>query len=545
MRSIMCLGVLALGMTAACGDSFTQVEPSKEDGGAGPINGGGKEDTGAMDAPINVVDAQPPPPQCDGTKRPDQDACVISEAFGVFVSASKGSDSAGNGSRTQPYATITKAIAAGKQAGRRVYACMESYNESVDFAAGVDVYGYFDCFSSWKVTSNRARIVAPKSPATTANNVSSETRVESLEIVSPDLTGPGASSIGLIANNSGGLHFVNAKIHAGVAGKGADGSTGIQLTESGNKNGTAGAEETDCNLVPIKQNWLCQSRRSTVAGSFMKCVGELGHDPAPSGAGGTGGNYGVACGGTCFSTYFPNADGAPNVSSAQVAKGGVVSGPWLGGDGVVGQSGMNGSVGGAIGTLSANGYVTSDGTKGMAGFPGQSGGGGAGRMPGLENSPAGYGTTADIWGSSGGSGGTGGCPGLPGTAGQGGGASLGVLSVSSPMTFEVSTIESSMGGAGGVGGAASQPTAGGSGGAAPKYWNGVTLFTLSGRGGNGGAGGLGSAPASGGGGPSIAVAYSSGAPKLVGDTLTQGKGGTGGGFDPHALDGLSVDKYAF
>lgn len=546
MRSLKCLGVLVLGMTVACGDHFKSSEPNKGDSGAGAINGGGQEDDAgakdsAKDAPISLVDAQPPP-QCDGTKRPDQDACVIDEAFGVFVSASKGNDSTGNGSRTLPFATLTKAIIAGMQAGRRVYACAETYAESIDLANGVDVYGYFDCTANWKVTMTRAKVLSPKSPAATATNITKDTRVDSLDVVSPDVSAAGGSSIGLLANNSGGLHIVNTKVHAGSAGKGADGSVAIQLTESGNKNGHGGSPETYCQGA-----FFCEQSHDSQPGGSMTCVGEGGHDPVAGGAGGSGGYYTLdqPLQWVFVANKPATGSGLPLVANGQVAKGGVYNGAILGDFGVRGADGSNGSHA-ALGTFGPSGYTPANGTSGGAGAPGQSGGGGAGGDPGVLHDANWYAPKdIGVWGSSGGSGGAGGCPGLAGASGKGGGASIGVVAVSSAMTFDSSIIESSTGGGAGSGGAPSKPTTGGTFGGAPM--NNITY--LAGRGGSGGDGGNAGWSGSGAAGPSVAIAYSSNAkPKVIATTLSQGKGGAGTpaiNNTPSQPDGVSVDKLAF
>src|SRR5450432_847177 len=127
MRTIG-FGVLSL-VLVACGDSFTATKEP-------PVTGG--------DAGAGLVDAQPPP-NCDATKLPTEDACVITEAFGVFVSSTFGNDANADGSRSKPFATLSKGIAAAKQANRNVYACAEKYPENVEFADGVSVFGYFWC----------------------------------------------------------------------------------------------------------------------------------------------------------------------------------------------------------------------------------------------------------------------------------------------------------------------------------------------------------------------------------------------------------------
>lgn len=547
--------MMAVGlMVGACGGSGGGASVGDDAGGTGPaVSGGGENDAGA-DA-IAVVDAGPPPAACDATKLPTEDACVVDEPFGVFVSASLGSDVKGDGSRARPFATVAHGIAAGAQASRRVYACAESYAENVTLADGVSVFGYFDCASGWTVGAGHARVVAPKSPAAIASGITKATRIEALDLVAPDVSGAGASSIGLSAQGSPGLRFVHATLHGGAAGKGADGASGTQLTLSGG-DGTAGGIE---GAFTVFKGVVIYTPNDSVAGAAGKCLGESGHDPASGGDSGSGGKFKATevDFGLSKSYYFvaesPAAgNGTPAVASTGTAAGGTQSSR-TGGDGSPGAPGASGSTGSAVGTFSASGYQTSDGTPGTSGAPGQSGGGGAGQ--GMTSTTSSLGRTADyypigsdVWGTSGGTGAAGGCPGLAGTSGQGGGASVGVLAIASAMSFESSVIESSAGGAGGKAGVPSKPTGGGSGGLG--VWQGLTM--ISGRGGNGGFGGLAGWSGSGGGGPSIAIAFKGGAPSTIATTLSPGKPGAGapaqtspGGTVPASPDGLSKEQYSF
>jgi hypothetical protein len=91
---------------------------------------------------------------CNGACLPDSDdpsadACVISDAFGVFVSPS-GSDSNAC-TKTAPCATITHGISVAHAANKRIYVCAGAYAENVVINAssdGAQVFGGFDC-SGW------------------------------------------------------------------------------------------------------------------------------------------------------------------------------------------------------------------------------------------------------------------------------------------------------------------------------------------------------------------------------------------------------------
>src|SRR5262249_12445810 len=76
-----------------------------------------------------------PPVEC----RPSQDNPAIDDSCGVFVSSSNGDDGAGKGTRAKPYATLRGALAAAE--GRPVYACAETFKESIVLTRSATVYG--------------------------------------------------------------------------------------------------------------------------------------------------------------------------------------------------------------------------------------------------------------------------------------------------------------------------------------------------------------------------------------------------------------------
>jgi hypothetical protein len=85
---------LALVLLSAC-NAFTSADRCAGAGCEDDPGGGGvldKADSGAG-AEIEAGEPQKPPPAppgCDGTKLPSDDACVIDDVAGVFVSASAG-----------------------------------------------------------------------------------------------------------------------------------------------------------------------------------------------------------------------------------------------------------------------------------------------------------------------------------------------------------------------------------------------------------------------------------------------------------------------
>lgn len=543
MRTSIGLGlaVLLLTTSACTGSTFVSPDAGGTDDGDGgyvPPNGGGSD--AGTDAPVTVDAA--PPPGCDTSKLPTDDACVVNDSEGVFVSSSLGAAN-GNGSKASPFASLNTAITAAKQAHRRVYACAESYAEQVQFQDGVDVFGYFACNSGWAIVqTSHAKIAAPASPAATAANITTATRVEAVDIYAPDYTTGSQSSIGLIATGSPALTIKNATIHAGTGGKGANGTDAIQLVESPSKNGAAARVSAVCTGT------ICFT--SVASGGTNVCSGAVGHDGGPGGSGGAPGTYKAELFGVppnespIWNATAPTAPGNPTVATAQTAQGGPFD--VTGSTGVAGSNGSSGNPGVAVGVLSASGYVPSDGTAATDGAPGQGGGGAGSYNDLLSTFPPGphVGKTDMGIGAAGGGGGAGGCPGLAATDGKGGGASIAIVAVGSALSLETLVIESSDGGAGGQAGSASRPTTGGLGGG--------YAFDAPG-GARGGDGGYAGVSGNGGGGPSIGVAWQGTQPTLLASTTKLGAGGSGvlarvgtdGQTIPASPAGLSQSSYAF
>ncbi len=520
--TVACLatGLLHCGsdMPAAVGkdagkDAIALPEPDSGNG-----NGNGN------DAGSELPPPPPPPPGCPGNVLPTENECMIHESYGVFVSASKGT-AAGDGSRVSPLKSVSAAIAAAKSSGRRVYACAETYDEVLTLADGIAVFGYFDCTSSWKVGASRATIApTTESVAARAASISKPTRIEGFDVKAPNATSPGGSSIGLIAQDAGGLSFFDVSITAGAAMAGDDGAPGVQLTQAGNIDGEDGLDSTLGYLMNDGRNAAEYGRMR--AGGVSQCVGVAGKNGGAGGAGGKNGRYntlnrltGTPCtppagggGGlsTCgYELYGADtrADGTPRPGSTETARGGSQTEAALAGE--MKPTGMSGVNGGA-GTFGADGYHGENGTQGTDGAPGQGGGGGSSVRPDVLPSDA-----QMRWGIVGAGGGAGGCPGLAGTPGKAGGASVAVVAIRSAMHFDAkSLLTAQSAGMGGKGTRSSAPTAGGSPGSNPSG----KAFSA---GGFGASGSLGGASGHGGSGPSVGVAWT-GAQPVVETTPTVG-----------------------
>ncbi len=538
MRTRTALGLFALFASTGC-TAVTFSNPPNENNPP-PVGGGGGDSGADSDAGTPTVDAAPPP-NCDQSKLPTQDACVINEAAGVFVSATHGS-LAGDGSMAKPMSSLAAGIAAAKSSHKRVYACAETYAESISLQDGVSVFGYFDCGNGWSVGAAHAKVAPSTSPAAKASNITNPTRVEAVDIVAPDFSTSSQSSIGLIVDASPALTIIHATIHAGTGGKGDDGTNGVQLTDSGTaKNGTNAWLDGVCATAICPYTNFAQP-----AGGTNTCVGEAGHDGGPGGMGGYPGQFKSQFNYNTYSWVAMDQGttaGFPTAATSQTAQGG-----GMGYAGALGAAGADGSSGapGVTGVLSATGYTPADGSAGSDGAPGQGGGGASGYFTLQNDYPAGSNMGKTGFAQPGAGGGAGGCPGLAGTAGKGGGASVAIVAVASAFTLDTVTIESSSGGAGGAAGASSQPTAGGVGGKHPSG-SGITV-----DGGNGGAGGHAGVSGNGGGGPSLGLAYQGTEPTMLASTVKQGSGGAGvaqrvvnGQTIAASPNGASQDVYSF
>jgi len=499
-----------------------------------------------------AVDLPPPPPEpenCDGTKLPTATPCTIHEAYGVFVSA-KGSDE-GDGTRAHPLQHISTAIAGAAASGRRVYACAETYDEVLTLGDGISVFGYFECQGEWKVGGARA-VVAPKTGdvAAVAKGIAKPTRIEALEIRGRDATEPSQSSIGLKAEDAGGLSFVNTRIAAGKGMKGKDGAAPIQLVQTGNIDGKASVATADCTLAP--DLFTCDAQhRLPPAGGASRCVGAAGMDGGPGGSGGHSGRYSYRTRqagdpfGVCLTPekspprqcYLLDVgdtvtNGGNQPATAQTAAGAIVASTSAVA-GLPGSDGVDGATG--VWKLTSDGFVPGDGTDGSSGTPGQGGGGGAGEAMEYPGAPISF------WGGNGAGGGAGGCPGLAGKSGTGGGASIAVLATRSAMRFDAkSEVVAGAGGTGGAGHAASAYTLGGAPGVAPSQMPAYTRGAPGGRGGEGGVSGHGAS------GPSIGIAWKDAKPTFEkAPTVAEpAPGQPADGRLPAAPDGIAVPVYA-
>ena len=337
------------------------------------------------------------PPGCD--QDPDTKTECYSAA--VFV-APGGSDTTGDGSQTNPVATIGKGISKLGLTKALIFVCQnaDGYQEQVSIAAPVNIYGGFSCPSFvWTAGTNATNVVSPKAgggvtgAALTISGVASPITIKNLSFKSQDATAAGDSSIaGWISESSGGVTLKGVTFSAGAGAVGAPPPPAAAYTGEKAK-APNGIDSIDGGgAVP------------------NPCVAPL--DPSTGGAGGQptdagGGNFFAADGGTGEpSTLRPDPTGFDG-------HGGDAHPPQTCGKppnpGAYGPGGDPGVGAATPGHLAATGWTPAVGAPGGNGHTAQGGGGGAGY-----NAP-------------GGGGGAGSCGGFGGAGGNAGGSSIALL----------------------------------------------------------------------------------------------------------------------
>ncbi len=433
---------------------------------------------------------------CNGACLPDSnepsmDACVVSDALGVFV-APTGSDTTGCGTKASPCQTIGKGLTVAKAAGKRTYVCEGTYNEQLVVDSTLDgakVFGGFAC-GTWTYDANKKPKVL-LSAGGYAMIVSTPTSALFADFAfeAKSAQSAGGSSVAIFAKNAVGVVLRRVSVTAG---------NGVAVAAVGPASNYSGAAAQDGSMPTGSSGGpggvaACTDGTSSsggVGGSVVSMVpgngATGGWNPVGGGADGLGGQAGTTF---CGAGAHPGANG---------------------------DGGTAGTGATTAGALDANGWHPSPGGAGTYGKPAQGGGGG-----GAKATPA----------TGGGGGGSGGCGGGAGAAGQGGGASIAVLSFHSAITLDTCVITTGNGGAGGAGSAGQNGQGGGA-------FAGGVGFCQGNYGGNGGGGGGGGGGA---GGLSVGVLYSMTAPTVTATTYAlgsaggQGAAGSGGNGGTNAL----------
>jgi len=445
-------------------------------------------------------------PGCDGTKHPNEDACVIHEDYAIFVSPN-GEDLNGEGTRSKPYKSFDYAMKEAHLAGKRLYACATAgaYDGAIaveSFNDGLEIYGGFDC-TTWNYSAaTKTKLTGPATGVVQISSLTKGVTMEDFDITAKDATGAGTPSLGLVASNSQNVVLRRLKITAGQGTAGLNGYSTPGIAKNGEK-GYPG--QASCNSPPLG------------GGSSASGCGTNDSMGGPGGSGGTGTNPA-----TYGEDGKPAANGGIGGDGAHYQLGNPVS-CTNGQPGKNGAAGPDGNGGKTPGKLVPGGWIPA--TGGFGG-DGQDGGGGGGGGGALAPSQCSIGGPNPATGASGGGGGSGGCGGIGGEGGQGGGASIAFVSYQSTVTLENVDLVASSGGKGGNGGKGQSAGAGQPGGA------GGSGACSGGTGGNGGKGGN---AGGGAGGPSIGVAYAGTKPVRTGGSIKIASAASQGGADGAGL----------
>ncbi|MCK5355027.1 MAG: putative metal-binding motif-containing protein [Methyloprofundus sp.] len=407
----------------------------------------------------------------------------------VFVSSLNGMDTNNCGLIDSPCLTIAKGIEqANLMSMPSVFVEEGSYNEVINLANGISIYGAFD--GNWNRPASSDTIITGglynqdnSYTVFHARNVTST--LTDLVLIAPDASGVdfngGRSSYGINAVDSA-LTLARLSIEQG---DGADGSAGTAGTNASQPPPLAAFNGENAGFL----NTYCNDSRRGAGGG--KAINAACLSDTQGGDGGDGGLMDRDCSpfsGNSSATLGRignNADGNGGVggSRGSTCKG---SRPGAGtnGNSIDGLGGISGKNFGAI--INNHWYALS-GHSGSLGTHGTGGGGGGGS--------GGCDLGIDDFGAGGGGGGAGGCRAVSaGSGGIGGGGSFGIFSVGGSLNINDVNFIRGNGGKGGNGGAGAlgQPGGlGGSGGLASSDTN---------PGGNGGNGERGGHSGGGGGG---------------------------------------------
>ncbi len=440
---------------------------------------------------------------------PDLPAMVDSNCDGIDGDAAKaifvaptGVDTA-PGTREAPKKTLNAAAAAAATAGAGtgVLAQVGSYPEVLTVRSGVSVYGGYG--SDWSRSATvRSAVGDAGSSGGTANGIHTPTTLQALSLTGR--SGFDFSSYGMRVDDSPALRLDHLTLVAGngLAGtRGADGADGRDGTDG--TDGKPGSCDGD-------------SPGQSVSG---------GASPVPGHQGGAGGMGGIpAVIGT--QNGFDGGAGGPLGIGGAGGAGGASGDPGRGGkrgeDGVNGANGADGA-GEVSGTAAFGSWAEGTGGNGTKGVDGGGGGGGGG-------SGAQTGATVDDGGGNGGGGGGGGGEGgQGGQGGRGGGGSFGLLVTrSSGLVLQDSTLTAANGGKGGTGGDRGDFGASGGVGFGGDGCSDHSQLEPGGRGGFGGFGGAGGWGGGGAGGPSVAFYHAGVAVTQARNTFSFGQSGAGG-----------------
>lgn len=360
--SVCFASLIGLGfLVTACGSDDDSCADTLNCGNAG----GGTGSTGGSGATGGSGGGAGDGSTCDMSKGPSEEACLIDDEFGIFVSP-LGDDTSGNGTKQSPYKTLGKAVTEASSASKHVFACDDGsgYTETSTLTLdasfdGLGLFGGFDC-ASWSYSTTARAKLTGAATAVRIENVPASARVEDFDVSAVDATTAGESSLAMFVSNSEGLTLRRVAL---TAGKGADGAPG-----------TNGQEGVDGETPTLAQ----QGKAATCSAAPAEQPG--GKWPQPSACSSKGGDGGTGIKndvgdsgkpGTPLTDVTPPSFDNKGVGSSVVGNNG---GP--GQPGSNGNAGPTASVTASAGTFSEAGFSPANGAAGSDGFPGQGGGGG-------------------------------------------------------------------------------------------------------------------------------------------------------------------------
>ena len=540
------------GSSDADGDNLTytwsQVAGPDVTGGSGTLSGiapafaaPDEVDTLVFDLVVN-----------DGTDDSATDSIIINVLedanVAYYVDGDNGSDDTGNGSLTNPFASIAKALCEVTSDQQDIYVKTrlngQAYDETTDpcpgtparnpeeilaVPTGTSLYGGYDetgvrsagtnatlvqtmhhgfrfsavdlnaWFSGFNVQANDS-----PSPAESVNVISAvggsatfsvlDNTLQAGDVAAGVSATPG-SSIGVIVVSLDGANIERNIISSGFGGSGLDvGNVYSTAASPGNNGGLANGTSAGGGGAGWGGN----------NGGGGGAPGYLGGENGSKGGNGTGSAGLGGCGGGQSSGGFDctGDDGGGNVGRR-------------------GQNGGIGSTGAAGAAGSGDRIIPSSGGAGERGGHGGGGGGGGGGE-----------ANTGVNGGAGGGGGGGGRGGAGGPGGPDGGSSIGLYLITVNNALIDDNIITSWIGGDGASGSPGQVGGNGGGSGAGGDGNSGAFGITGGDGGNGGSGGKGGTGGrggAGGGGPSYGIAIGANtAPSISNNTITSNDGGWGG-----------------
>jgi hypothetical protein len=206
--------LLTAGLFAAlgsgCGDDSCpdDYECTPADGGGGQGNGGGGPGGGGEGGEGGGIAAD-----CTPTE-----GAAVGGSCGVFVQAGA---AGGDGSQATPYGSLVEALQ-NEPSAARIYVCGgDTFEGSVEVAAGTSLFGGFAC-EGWTYSAGGARPLILGDADVPAMRITGagSSRVMSLDLEAPSAEAAGASSLGLLVSEA----TVELEAVAITAGDGAAGA---------------------------------------------------------------------------------------------------------------------------------------------------------------------------------------------------------------------------------------------------------------------------------------------------------------------------------